>query len=86
MDFGVDLEVVPAPYRDRGGPLLAVVRQAREAGATIVTVVICRMVVRWWQRPLLSDDTAAVRAALLGEPGVAVIETELAFRAGDRKA
>jgi hypothetical protein len=86
MDLGVDLEVVPAPYRERGGPLLAAVRQSRQAGATMVTVVICRLVVRWWQRPLLSDDTAAVRAALLGEPGVAVIENELAFRAGDRRA
>ena len=73
-DFGIELETVPAPYRERGGPLLAEVRRLRQAGAAVVTVVIGRLSVRWWQRPLHCDDTAAVRAALRGEPGTAVTE------------
>jgi hypothetical protein len=79
-DFGVGLETIPAPYRERGGPLLAEVRHLRQDGAAVVTVVVCTLGLRWWQRPLHCDDTRAVRAALRKEPGAALAEHRLAMQ------
>jgi hypothetical protein len=69
----VGLEVVGAPYRKPVAPLQWKVAELRRRGARLVSVVIPTLVPRWWQRPLYGRDEAAMRAAMLTEPGVAIV-------------
>jgi hypothetical protein len=78
-DLGVDLRILGAPYRERGGPLRDEVRDLQRCGAGIVSAVLCTLRPRWWQRPLYRADTAAVRRALTTVPGAALVEHRVPF-------
>jgi hypothetical protein len=70
----VPLEVLPAPYREPGGPVCVKVRALLDAGADVVSVVIAEVRPRWWQRPLYESDAPEVTAAVQRLPRTAVIE------------
>jgi amino acid transporter len=72
MGMEIPLEVVSAPYRDIGPPLVLYVRDLKAGGADLVTVVIPELVFRWWQDLLHNHRALEMKAALLFEPGVAV--------------
>jgi hypothetical protein len=72
--FGVELHVLPAPYRERAGPLRAEIQRLRGQGSDVVSLVLCTLRPRWWQRPLYLDDTGAIRRALAQSAGTALIE------------
>ena len=67
--FGVELEVLPAPYREPGGPVAWKVAELRARGAQRVTVVVAELVPRWWQRPLYQSQLRSIASALDEEPG-----------------
>jgi hypothetical protein len=72
--IALPLDVLPAPYREPGGPLRAKVESLHADGVDIVSVVIAEVVPRWWQRPLYESEARWVRAAVLAAPKTAVIE------------
>jgi hypothetical protein len=78
-DLGVELRILPAPYRERAGPLRAEVQRLQQSGAEFVTVVVCTLRLRWWQRPLYLFDTDTIRQGLATVPGAAVVEHRLAL-------
>ncbi|MDQ1493307.1 MAG: hypothetical protein QOJ23_5821 [Actinomycetota bacterium] len=74
---GVELRILPAPYRERAGPLRAEVHRLQQSGAEYVSVVVCTLRLRWWQRPLYLFDTDTIRQGLATAPGAAVVEHRL---------
>jgi hypothetical protein len=74
---GVELRVLPAPYRERAGPLRGEVQRLQQSGAEFVSVVVCTLRLRWWQRPLYLFDTDTIRHGLATAPGAAVVEHRL---------
>jgi len=75
--FDVGLEVVPAPYREPGGPIRAEVDVLQRQGHRLVSVVAPAFGLRWWQRPLHEDESRRVRKALAEVGDTAVIECRL---------
>jgi amino acid transporter len=75
----VPLEVLPAPYREPGGPVRAKVQSLHDAGVDLVSVVIAEVVPRWWQRPLYVCDARRVRVAACTLPRTAVVEDPVAL-------
>jgi amino acid transporter len=69
----VPLDVVAAPYRELGVPLLHEIEALEGEGADLVTVVIGEFVPRWWQHGLHNHRALQMKARLLFEPGVAVV-------------
>jgi len=69
----VPLDVVAAPYRELGEPLLHEVEAIKAEGADLVTVVIGEFVPKWWQHGLHNHRALQMKARLLFEPGVAVV-------------
>jgi hypothetical protein len=69
----VPLDVVAAPYRELGDPLLQEVEAIKAEGADLVTVVIGEFVPKWWQHGLHNHRALQMKAQLLFEPGVAVV-------------
>src|SRR3954447_19581848 len=69
----VPLDVVAAPYRELGEPLLQEVEAIKAEGADLVTVVIGEFVPKWWQHGLHNHRALQMKARLLFEPGVAVV-------------
>ena len=67
------LDVVAAPYRELGEPLLHEVEAIKAEGADLVTVVIGEFVPKWWQHGLHNHRALQMKARLLFEPGVAVV-------------
>jgi hypothetical protein len=55
------------------------VQRLRQSGAEFVTVVVCTLRLRWWQRPLYRFDTDTIRQGLATVPGAAVVEHRLAL-------
>ncbi|MDQ1518002.1 MAG: hypothetical protein QOE80_3832 [Actinomycetota bacterium] len=78
-ELGVELRILPAPYRERAGPLRAEVQRLQQSGAEFVTVVVCTLRLRWWQRPLYRFDTDTIRQGLATVPGAAVVEHRVAL-------
>jgi hypothetical protein len=74
---GVELRILPAPYRERAGPLKGEVQRLQQSGAEYVSVVICTLRLRWWQRPLYLFDTDTIRHGLATTPSAAVVEHRL---------
>jgi hypothetical protein len=77
--LAVELRILPAPYRERGGPLREEVQRLRRTGAEVVSVVICTLRLRWWQRPLYLADTGTIRRALAAVTGAALVEHRLPY-------
>jgi hypothetical protein len=69
----VPLDIVAAPYRELGDPLLHEIEALKGEGADLVTVVIGEFVPRWWQHGLHNHRALQMKARLLFEPGVAVV-------------
>jgi hypothetical protein len=69
----VPLDIVAAPYRELGDPLLQEVEAIKAEGADLVTVVIGEFVPKWWQHGLHNHRALQMKARLLFEPGVAVV-------------
>jgi amino acid permease-like protein len=68
--FDLPLEVVEAPYRDIGDPLLRYVRGLTEDGETLALVVMPEVVVAGWRRLLHNQRALYVKRLLLFEPNV----------------
>jgi hypothetical protein len=68
-DASVPLEVLEAPYRDIGDPLLAYLRDLTESGSDVL-VVLPELVVRGWRRLLHNQRALYVKRLLLVEPHV----------------
>jgi amino acid transporter len=68
-DARVPLEVLEAPYRDIGDPLLAYLRNLTESGNDVL-VVLPEVVVRGWRRLLHNQRALYVKRLLLVEPHV----------------
>jgi hypothetical protein len=69
----VPLDIVAAPYRELGEPLLQEVDAIKGEGADFVTVVIGEYVPKWWQHGLHNHRALQMKARLLFEPDVAVV-------------
>ncbi|MGH2654040.1 MAG: APC family permease [Actinomycetota bacterium] len=70
---GIDvrLDVVEAPFRDLGPPLLAEVRRVTADPGTVASVVIPEfLVTRWWHRLLHNNRALFIKRLLLFEPRV----------------
>jgi hypothetical protein len=76
-DLGIELEVVPAPYREPGGPVKARIEELRRGSHAVVSVVAPRLALRWWQRPLYENGTRPLRRALAGAGTTALVECRL---------
>jgi len=69
--IGIPLEVVEAPFRDLGPPLLEEVRRVTAEPGTIASVVLPEfLVTRWWHRLLHNNRALFVKRMLLFEPRV----------------
>ena len=73
-DIGVDLTVVPSPYRSVLRPLVEYVSGITEHGeADLVTVVVPEIVPhRWWEHLLHNKTALFIRTAFLFKPNVVV--------------
>jgi amino acid transporter len=65
----VQLEVLEAPYRDIGDPMLAYLRELT-AGGNDVVVVLPELVLRGWRRLLHNQRALYVKRLLLVEPNI----------------
>jgi hypothetical protein len=68
-DARVPLEVLAAPYRDIGDPLLAYLRELTGAGYDVL-VVLPELILRGWARVLHNQRALYVKRLLLVEPHV----------------
>jgi amino acid transporter len=69
--IGVRLDVVEAPFRDLGPPLLEEVRRSTADPGTVAAVVIPEfLVTRWWHRLLHNNRALYIKRQLLFEPRV----------------
>jgi amino acid transporter len=72
---GVQLVVLPSPYRELTRPLLRHIhRLARENSNDIITVVLPEFIpARWWQHALHNQSSLLLKGSLLFKKGVIVI-------------
>jgi amino acid transporter len=72
---GVQLVVLPSPYRELTRPLLRyIARLERKNGDSLVTVLLPEFVpARWWQHLLHNQSSLMLKGALLFKEGVIVI-------------
>jgi amino acid transporter len=69
--IAIPLEVVEAPFRDLGPPLLEEVRRITDEPGTVAAVVLPEfLVTRWWHRILHNNRALFIKRALLFEPRV----------------
>lgn len=68
--FDLPLEVVEAPYRDIGDPLLRYVRELTADGETLTVVVMPEVVVAGWRQLLHNQRALYIKRLLLFEPNV----------------
>ena len=66
---GIPLEVLAAPYRDIGDPMLAYLRELTADGDDVL-VVLPELVLRGWRRLLHNQRALYVKRLLLVEPHV----------------
>jgi amino acid transporter len=79
--IGIQLDVVEAPFRDLGPPLLEEVRRVTGQGDTVAAVVLPEfLVTRWWHRILHNNRALFIKRVLLFEPKV--ILSSVPFRLG----
>jgi hypothetical protein len=69
QDARVPLEVLAAPYRDIGDPLLAYLRELTDDGHDVL-VVLPELILRGWARLLHNQRALYVKRLLLVEPHV----------------
>jgi hypothetical protein len=79
--IGIQLDMVEAPFRDLGPPLLDEVRRVTAEPGTIAAVVVPEfLVTRWWHRILHNNRALFIKRMLLFEPNV--ILSSVPFRLG----
>jgi amino acid transporter len=79
--IGIQLDMVEAPFRDLGPPLLDEVRRVTAEPGTLAAVVVPEFVVtRWWHRVLHNNRALFIKRMLLFEPKV--ILSSVPFRLG----
>jgi amino acid transporter len=73
-DIGVDLIVLPSPYRSVLRPLVEYVNRLQHSGSTdLITVVVPEIVPhRWWEHLLHNKTALYIRTAFLFRPNVVV--------------
>jgi len=73
-DVGVDLVVLPSPYRSVLRPLVGYVNDLQRAGETdLITIVVPEVVPhRWWEHLLHNKTALYIRTAFLFRPSVVV--------------
>jgi len=77
----VELDLVDAPFRDLGPPVLQEVREATRRPGTLVNVIIPELVVRNRRHEFLHNQRALfIKRLLLFEPGVVL--TSVPYRLG----
>jgi amino acid transporter len=69
-DTAVPLDVLEAPYRDIGDPLLAYIRELTGRPDVAVNVVMPELVLHGWARFLHNQRALYIKRLLLFEPGV----------------
>ncbi len=74
LGAGVQLVVLPSPYRELTRPLLRHIgRLARENSDTIITVVLPEFIpAKWWQHALHNQSSLLLKGSLLFKKGVIV--------------
>ena len=82
-DLGIEPEVIPAPYREPGGPLKARVEELHRGTHAVTSVIAPALALRWWQRLLYANSTRALRKALAGTGTTALIECRLSLATGE---
>ena len=71
LGIGIPLDVVEAPFRDLGPPVLEEVRRVTQDPKAVAAVVLPEFVVRRWWHPILHNNRALfVKRLLLFEPRV----------------
>jgi amino acid transporter len=79
--IGVPLDVVEAPFRDLGPPLVEEIRRVTGDGETVAAVILPEfLVTRWWHRLLHNNRALFVKRMLLFEPRV--ILSSVPYRLG----
>jgi amino acid transporter len=69
--IGIQLDVVEAPFRDLGPPLVKEIRRVTgDPGAVAAVIVPEFLVTRWWHRLLHNNRALFIKRALLFEPRV----------------
>ena len=69
--IGVQLDIVEAPFRDLGPPLLEEIRRVTADPGTVAAVVLPEfLVTKWWHRILHNNRALFVKRQLLFEPRV----------------
>jgi amino acid transporter len=67
----IELDIVEAPFRELGPPILDEVRRITRDGHTVASVILPELVVPTWRHELLHNQRALfVKRLLLFEPGV----------------
>lgn len=81
-DIGVDLEILPSPYRSVIRPLVDYVRELNETQQSdLVTVIVPEIVPhRWWEHLLHNKTALYIKTAFLFKPNVVV--TAVPYRLG----
>lgn len=70
-DVGIQLDVVEAPFRDLGPPLIDEVRRATSQPGTVASVILPEVLVtRWWHRLLHNNRALFIKRVLLFETRV----------------
>jgi hypothetical protein len=70
-DTGIPLDVVQAPFRDLGAPLLEEIRRVTAEPGVVAAVVMPEyLVTRWWHRLLHNNRALFIKRLLLFEPRV----------------
>jgi amino acid transporter len=69
-EVDIPLDVVEAPFRDLGEPLLAYLHELTGDGDTVVNVIMPELVVRGWRRLLHNQRALYIKRRLLFEPRV----------------
>lgn len=71
LGIGIPLDVVEAPFRDLGPPVLEEVRRVTQDPKAVAAVIIPEFVVRRWWHPILHNNRALfMKRLLLFEPRV----------------
>ena len=77
----IPLDVVQAPFRDLGAPLLEEIRRVTAKSGTVAAVVMPEYVVsRWWHRALHNNRALFIKRLLLFEPAVVLSSVPYALQ------
>jgi amino acid transporter len=69
--MGIQLDLVEAPFRDLGPPLLEEIRRVTGDGIAVASVILPEfLVTRWWHRLLHNNRALFIKRMLLFEPRV----------------